>query len=337
MNIDLLQQMLAEKLVVRQKHPEADLFIYNYSPTVQYSREWNEITLLCRGLILDAEMNYVARPFPKFFNWEELTPDQIPNEAFEVFDKMDGSLGILYWLNDMPFIATRGSFTSDQALHATHILHTKYPSLFPLLKKTETYLFEIIYPENRIVLDYGATDDLVLLAQMDTQTGKEMPIQDIGFPMVKRYDGIKDFATLKALDLPNHEGFVLRFESGFRMKIKFADYVRLHKIITQVTSVVIWEYLSEEKPFDELLEKVPDEFYSWVKQTERQLKEEYDKILTDCMRVFQQLDDRKATANYFLQQRFPHVLFALLDGKNPAPIIWKIIKPTFSKPFNSEI
>ena len=337
MNSQLLAEMLSEKLVVRQKHPEAELFIYNYTPTAQYTNVWNEITLQCRGLILDAEMNYVARPFPKFFNWEELSLDQIPNESFEVFDKMDGSLGILYWLNDMPYIATRGSFTSEQALHATHILHTKYHAIFSLLQKDITYLFEIIYPENRIVLDYGATDDLVLLAQIDTQTGKEIGITDIGFPMVTKYDGIKDFAALKALDLPNHEGFVLRFQSGFRMKIKFADYVRLHKIITQVSNVVIWEYLSQEKPFDELLEKVPDEFYDWVKQTEKQLKDDYCAILAECERVFRPFDDRKAAATYFFQQRYPHILFSLLDGKSPAPIIWKIIKHSFSKPFNNNI
>ena len=68
MKKELLQEMINEKLVSVQKHPETDLFIYNYSPKVQYEKLWNEVTLKTRGLILDAQMNFVARPFGKFFN-----------------------------------------------------------------------------------------------------------------------------------------------------------------------------------------------------------------------------------------------------------------------------
>lgn len=126
MNKELLHEMINEKLVSVQKHPEADLFIYNYSPKVQYEKLWNEVTLKTRGLILDAKMNYVARPFEKFFNLEELQPNEIPQIPFDVYEKIDGSLGILYWLNDKPFIATRGSFTSEQSQHATDVLYSRY-------------------------------------------------------------------------------------------------------------------------------------------------------------------------------------------------------------------
>lgn len=146
MNKELLKQMITEKLVSVQKHPKADLFIYNYSPRVQYERLWNEITLKTRGLILDSEMNIIARPFGKFFNLEEHSESDLPKLSFDVFDKMDGSLGILYWLNDVPYIATRGSFNSDQAIHGTEILYSKYKNTFNKLERDKTYLFEIIYP-----------------------------------------------------------------------------------------------------------------------------------------------------------------------------------------------
>lgn len=41
-NTELLRQMVDEKLVSVQKHPTAELFIYNYSPKVQYDKLWNE-------------------------------------------------------------------------------------------------------------------------------------------------------------------------------------------------------------------------------------------------------------------------------------------------------
>ena len=337
MDKNLLQSMLEQKLLLVQKHPDADLFIYNYSPLVQYQKLWNEITLMTRGLILDKEMNIVARPFKKFFNLEEHSPQEIPTEAFDVFQKEDGSLGILYWINDQPAIATRGSFTSDQALHATQILHRDYSHTFQSLSREHTYLFEIIYPENRIVVNYGDLDDLILLAVIDSKTGKDLPIFDIGFPLVKKFDGINDLTQLREIEPQNQEGFVILFKSGFRVKVKFLEYVRLHRIITQTSSTVVWENLATGKSFEELLEKVPDEFYEWVKQTKTELTNQFDEILSEAKSAYKTFDTRKETAAYFLTQKYPHVMFRLLDEKDPSDLIWKMIKPEYSKPFKTEI
>ncbi len=142
MNKLLLKQMIDEGYVMVQKHPNADLFIYNYSRKCQYERNWNEITLLTRGLILDGDMNIVARPYKKFFNIEEHTPEQIPNLPFEIYEKLDGSLGILFNYKNEWIIASRGSFTSDQAIKATEMLKNYDMSN---LNKEYTYIFEIIY------------------------------------------------------------------------------------------------------------------------------------------------------------------------------------------------
>lgn len=333
-NKELLKQMVDEKLVSVQKHPDAALYIYNYSPRVQFEKLWNEVTLQTRGLILDAEMNIIARPFKKFFNLEEHQPEDIPQLPFDAYEKMDGSLGILYWLNNMPFIATRGSFSSDQALHATKILHNKYRHIFDKLDKSATYLFEIIYPENRIVIDYKSMDDIVLLTVNDIKTGNER-IEDIGFPVVKKYDGINDLQELRAIEEKNKEGFVIHFKNGFRVKMKFAEYVRLHRIITGISNKAIWEYLSEGKSLEELLEKVPDEFYAWVKQTQNSLEIHYNEILNECKTVFKQFTTRKETALYFQTQKYPAVLFSMLDDKAFEKIIWKSIRPTYAKAFKT--
>jgi RNA ligase len=334
LNKVLLQQMVDEKLVMVNKHPEAELFIYNYTPKVQYEKLWNEITKQTRGLILDKEMNIIARPFSKFFNLSEHNPNEIPNEPFDVYAKEDGSLGILYWNEDKPYIASRGSFTSDQSKHATELLYNKYSQTFTKLDRDKTYLFEIIYPSNRIVLDYGNLDDIILLSIIDNKTGKDLPLIDIGFPIVKKYNGINSLEELKLLEETNKEGFVIKFKNNFRCKLKFDEYVRLHRIITGVSNISIWEYLSEGKSFDELLEKVPDEFYNWVKETANELTLEFNEIFSECKLVFKEFESRKETALYFKKQKFPAVLFSMLDGKAPDKVIWKMIRPTFSKPFN---
>lgn len=329
----LLQEMITEGYVVVQKHPQANLFIYNYSAKAQYDRVWNDVTLHCRGLILDNNYNVIARPFKKFFNLGEHENQVIPNEGFEVFEKMDGSLGILYWHNNAPYIATRGSFTSPQSVKANEILQTKYAHLLDGLDQTKTYLFEIIYPENRIVVDYGATEDLVLLSVIDKQTGADHSIEGHGFKTVKKYDGLNDIQALAALEEDNKEGFVICFASGLRYKVKFAEYVRIHRIITQVSTISIWEYLKEGKSLNELIERVPDEFYDWVKKTNAALMDAYHAIEAQAKADFKILETRKETALYFMQCKYPTVLFNMLDKRDYSQAIWKMLRPPYSRPF----
>lgn len=331
MNLSKINDYIHKGYIMKSKHPSADLYIYNYTKMAQYEHIWNDETLACRGLILDNNHNIVARPFPKFFNLEEREVT-LPNENFEVFEKMDGSLGILYFLENKPFIATRGSFKSEQAMIATEILHTKYQHVN--LHSAYTYLFEIIYPENRVVVDYGEVKDIILLGIVDTQTGKELPLDpSIGFPLVKKYDGIKDIHSLRKLSEDNREGFVIRFKNDYRVKVKFEEYVRLHRIMTNVNSSIIWEHLLEDTPIEQILENVPDEFYDWVKKVQTDLKINFEKIEKITKSEFKELATRKETALYFQTCTYPSLLFAMLDKKNYAPIIWKLVKPTFEKPF----
>ncbi len=346
MNFELLEEMVEQGFIYKKKHPTANLFIYNYSQKAQYERAWNEATLSARGLILDSNMNIVAKPFGKFFNLGEHKPEEIPLLPYEVFEKMDGSLGILYWIEDDPFIATRGSFESDQAKHATKILYNEYSHLFDRIDRESTNLFEIIYPENRIVVDYKGLDDLILLTIIDNKTGEER-LDDIGFKLVKQHFFKTEeyrlhytkfgLSCLDKLEEDNKEGFVVRFKNNFRIKVKFAEYVRLHRIMTNISNVVIWEYLSQGRPLAELIENVPDEFYEYVKATSKGLQDSFDSILEECQQVFKVLDSRKATALYFQKQIYPHVLFCLLDNKKPDKLIWKLVRPNYSKPFKEII
>ena len=125
MNKTALEKYISEGLITSRKHNELDLWILNYTPEVQYERLWDDVTLNCRGLIVDKDYNVVERSFPKFFNYGELDPSQIPDEKFHFYEKMDGSLGILYWDGFIPKIATRGSFHSDQAERASEILYNR--------------------------------------------------------------------------------------------------------------------------------------------------------------------------------------------------------------------
>ena len=339
--LEKLNKYYEDGLLYKQVHPSLPLTIWNYTEKVQYENLWDEVTLSARGLVTDDTGDIVATPFQKFFNIEEGKFE--PTENFEVFEKMDGSLGIVFWYRGQWVVATRGSFTSDQSIKAREILR-KYNT--DIMFRHLTFCFEIIYPENRIVLDYGNDEKLVLLGTFD-KNGKEIDVEmwsQYGFDVVKKYDGIKDYKQLKEMVKNDQEGFVVKFSNGDRVKVKGVEYLRLHKIMTNVTTTGVWEYLKNGEDVLELLKDVPDEFYKKIQNYVRDLRYGYFQIseragkLHDGFRYGKYGDvdpepTKKEFAEFVLkQQKVLHpVMFAMWDKKDYSEIIWNLIRPEFKK------
>lgn len=343
-DINILNDYIQKGLVVKNDHPTLPLSIYNYSRTCQYENKWDNITKSCRGLILDKDGNVIAKSFDKFFNLEEHSTEEIPNEDFEVYEKLDGSLGILFWYQGKWILASKGSFVSEQALKGKQILNSKY-NVEPI-PKGYTTLLEIIYPENRIVCNYGDDEVLVVLSMISNASGKELDYdsllkinEETGLPVVKKYDGIEDYKTLKNLISKDREGYVVRFRNGFRVKIKGEEYVRLHRILTGFSNVDIWEYLKDNKNLDELLDRVPDEFDSWVRNTIKDIKTEYEKLDNEYKWIFKvlmrspQSESKKGFAEHAKNYKHSGILFKMFEDKEYSHYIWKQIRPIYSKPF----
>ena len=358
--LEKLNKYYEDELVQKQVHPTLPLTIWNYTPKVQYGegnaqyKFWDDVTKQCRGLVTDNEGNVVARPFKKFFNIEE--NQHTPTEQFDVYEKMDGSLGILFNYKGEWVLATRGSFTSDQSVKGTELLQ-KYD--YQRLNPDYTYLFEIIYPENRIVCTYDF-EDLVLLGMIHTESGDEVNIHsgndedvrfknllnNLGFNIVRKYDGISDYTYLKHAISDNREGFVVRFSNGDRMKIKGEEYLRLHKIMTNLSTTGVWEVLSSGGKMEDYLKDVPDEFYKKVKQYVSTLNyhhyrySEYAGKMHDYFRYGKYGDNEKEyTKKEFAEHlernnihpKVKSLCFAMWDGKPYDHIIWKYLKPKFEK------
>ena len=154
-----------------------------YTPKVQYQKKWTRELLLARGMVVDDEGNIIARPLQKFFNHYEIC-DPLPSGQVQVYEKMDGSLIVMFFLNGKPIFCTKGSFTSEQATKAKEIFLKKYKHIE--VDQHYTYCFEIIYPENRIIVDYGLEEDIFLIAKIHTKTGEEESILGLGFRTVKK-------------------------------------------------------------------------------------------------------------------------------------------------------
>jgi RNA ligase len=327
-----LDALVAEGWLRSQRHLDADLWIYNYTEKTQYEGYWSPETLACRGLILDAAGGIVARPFGKFFNLGDPQIGDLPSEPFRVTEKIDGSLGILYWLDGEPHIATRGSFTSEQAVEGTRMLREGEVAQ----ASGRTLLFEIVYPENRIVVDYGERRELVALATIDNETAADHPE-----PVQHSFNSVPEWNTtgideLARQDRPNCEGYVVAFFGGLRVKIKHAEYVRLHRIVTGINARSVWEALRAGDRVLDSLDGVPDEIYEWVDATAEALERDFAAREAAAQAVFRRrphFTDRRQIAEYFTRSGGnTAVLFRMLDGKPYEDLIWKAIKPEPSTP-----
>ncbi len=344
--LDALDEAVKAGQVTARRHPSLPYVIFNYSAEVQYTNRWDDVTLNCRGLILDDDGNIVARPWKKFFNLGQVDLPIQFDDPVEVMDKADGSLGILYPNGDGTYaIATRGSFASEQALHASEVYRVDYGNLTPM--PGYTMLFEIIYPSNRIVLNYGDMDDLMLLGAVENDTGyyispnqarymfiKDEVVQsDWRGPVVEVMshktlsDAIGDSAR------PNAEGFVIR-SHNFMVKLKQADYLELHRLVTNASPKTVWEQLKQGKSKSEIVSAFPDEFHDYVGGMIDPLVEKFDDRLESIMEAYGNIMggfkyevSRKEYAQAFTKHKDAKYFFSLLDNRSIRDVLWTELRP----------
>lgn len=335
-----LNHAVTERLVVRRQHATEPLAILNYTERCQHEPGlWSPLTMACRGIIYRTDTHeLVARPFRKFFNYGQAGAPEIGDEPVAVTDKLDGSLGIVYPTSSGYAVATRGSFDGEQAVWATAYWRRNLEGFTP--PAGLTLLTEIIYPANRIVVDYGDTHDLILLGAVEIVTGRSLSPYDerlAEWPgrRAQRFVAATLADALALPTRPNAEGIVIHaLESDERVKVKQEDYVKLHRIVTGLNEKVVWEHLSEGKPLGDLLAPVPDELHGWVcevadglvAQIERNTAEvetAYSAILAALPPEF----TRKDFALKAKDERLAQCLFARLDGKDYRPMLWKLAKP----------
>lgn len=365
LDLDLLKEEVKLRYVTQRPHPlDPALKIWNYTHEAAYDGHWNTVTTLCRGLIVRHDMvqitgnlgwadswdgEIVARPFRKFYNYGEhlLGHETIPlDEPFSVTSKEDGSLGILYQAPDGPAIATRGSFESDQATWATNHLRAS-GGISGASDGELTRLFEIVFPENRIVLDYGDFEGLIHLATLDTETG--LPVPETAWEgrraTTHQFDRLEDLlGHVETADSTNQEGFVIYFpESDLRVKVKFEEYVKLHRILTGLSERRIWEHISEGGSIEDFIEGVPDEFFQFVHSVDQRLRMQHDLIMTGLQAKAEyytalNLPTRKDLAQALSEEPDRGWIFRAVDGQwdRLSESIWRSLKPVGNVTFRND-
>ena len=273
-----------------------NLEIFNYTAHAQYNANWNKFTLIARGLILDVKKQFViATPFPKFFNYGEAkiwSADEVSGQIV-VARKYDGSLGIVFFDGNRWRVATRGAFNSEAATWAQKWLDKNID--IRLLEIGNTYLFEIIYLGNRIVVPYYF-QGMVLLSVYDV-TGWEYTrsqIEILGDKLRIRVAEVEVFESVtklvKAAETLDRysEGWVIRFANGHRLKVKGAQYCRLHRLASKVTPLALWEVLMKGDDLEAIRVELPEEHLQELEKICSILEAKLESLIQDIEEIRQQ-------------------------------------------------
>lgn len=349
------------------KKVKDNLVLFDYTDKCTYDRAWNDVTIWARGIVFNRNTGeLVAAPFPKFWNYEELQNPQntsdpenemskakvklfnnIKNNVnYQVFNKEDGSLGIIYHDGNEWQVNTRGSFESVQSVKAKEMLK-KYD--LTDLDKDITLLCEIIYPENKIVVDYKGEEKLVLLAANNRKSLIEVPrfqleqiCNQIKIPLVEQFSyTIEQMMELKKTLPKDNEGFIIRFDDGLRVKIKGEEYLRIHKLISQVTPLAFFESMEDGKVRADFLKELPEEYRKEADEIVKKLEDNYMNVKHQAIYEFAnaypsvyELEDRDKSIRKQIglnMKLYKHsgAFFAILDQNKKSfdNYIMKIIRP----------
>lgn len=331
-----LDKLVEDGYVRKQIHPTLPLAIYCYTELTEHEKMWTPLTRVCRGLIVETPTGRrVAKPFEKFFNigaMPETYIDNLPNLPYIVTNKFDGSMLIIYHYNGEWRTATKGSFTSDQAVKGKEMLN-KYN--MSNVSSHSTLICEVIYPANRIVVDYKGEEKLVLLAMFHMPTGDEynratleMTSKNTNMQVSPIYDlSIEQMIGLQTSLSQNEEGFVVRYANGLRLKIKGSEYLKMHKLKSELTPLAFWEAMEKGKLPEDMVAQLPDEWASIWRPIKEHLEMSYYEIKNEIQFDLYHLDlkelktkeDRKALGLYLADPNCPiyhkRAMWGMLDNK----------------------
>lgn len=331
-----------------RKAEDEDLVQYNYSEKTNNEGLWDDITMFNRGNIYEKKTGLlIAKSMPKFLNLGQL-PEQKQKELslkskYNLTEKMDGCLGILYEYKGEVRCNSRGGF-NNYVTDKIKELIPKYLMLKRILEHN-TLNVEVISPETKIICDYGNIQELYLITafcrDLDWQEYSPSQLEFISqvmkMPRVKETHMSWD-ALLKWQRTANweKEGYVIRFENNERVKIKSEDYLKIAKIRANLCKHTLWKLWKNDleqnteslKPY---LENVPDELAKTAKKYMSELNEEMEKHRQNALTLSKELEniETRDLSKYFKDNPSPYqyCLYQIRNNKSFDRLLIKLIEP----------
>ena len=279
---------------------------------------------LCRGVVLRSlegttlgepgEYEIIGRPFDRFYNLGSSHAAQIDWDSAAFEEKLDGTLCIVYFDSDLVgdehegwCVATRNVPDGDVPNHQGDTFadlfwrHADIPSVRPpmyltgsedLLYQDRTYMFELMGPENQIVVVYDEWK-VTLLASRNNETGEITR----GNAPVHRFANMEEAREwLNAQPGHKNEGFVIVDKNENRLKIKSANYLTFSRVMTSSGSDVGLVEIVLSGTADDVMQYLPLPRQEKLTRYEKGVAELAHRIETFSQHLKQRCLDRKSCA-----------------------------------------
>lgn len=308
--------------------------------------KWTKENLIFRSLICDKEGNPLSCGFPRFVNLGELPevfPPPLNLNNCNVVEKLDGSAMLCSYHNNILNIRTRctASYKQLDNYKDFEFVAQKY-NIENLCKEFSefTWLFEIVTPNQRIVLDYGDEPDAYLIGaiwkkdySLLSQSELDLVANKLNLKRPKRYNFTDLDELVKYIkEAKDIEGVCIYSDQDTKIhKLKSEFYLAAHRMKSELGSINrVAEFYAQcglvsEETFRMMLDNSFDfEVINRAKVDIEKVCEAIGKVRNLFVSICGVVtglkiknSDRKFQANYIIN-RFPEhkdIAFLLLDGK----------------------
>ena len=262
----------------------------------------------CRSVVINIRKDeLVLVPFRKFRNLNESEETSYENIAgrieeascVEVSNKLDGSMQSARFYDGRIVMAGSQSLNMENSWRLAdgfRMLCEKEGYRKMLMEHPDqTFIFEYISQRDAHVVRYDE-EGLFLIGIRDVGTGREADYREVlqyaseyDLPTTEVFDKTLDqiIRELDAKKSSEAEGFVLNID-GFKVKIKYNDYVYMHKVLSALSSInLIIQNIAEDR-FDDFIARIPNAYrervmkvarivYAYKNETEAKVEEAYRK------------------------------------------------------------
>ncbi|BAQ64276.1 phage protein [Geminocystis sp. NIES-3709] len=288
-----------------------------------------------RGIILDSANNWeiVSYAYDKFFNYGEPLAAEINWNHATVYDKLDGSLMVLYYYDNQWQVQSSGTADASGEVGAfsftfAQLFWRVWQELnYPLPKQIDyCFSFELLTPYNRIVVQQNQ-NNLVLHGVRNVRTLQEENPQPwaekYGFNLVKIFP-LQNWQQIteacQNLNPLESEGYIIcdtvKKHNNYnynRVKVKSPRYVAWAHFRSSFSTRKMLEIIVNNEG-DEFLAYYPE----WTKMYQETMKK-YNKLIDEIdiiYKKYQSISIQKDFALVVKNLPYSGILFALRSGKS---------------------
>lgn len=251
-----------------------------------------------RGITYNADTGeLLALPFWKFFNYGEnpFTDADKVNEwkIFISTQKMDGSLVYFFKIGERIFSKTKFSIDSPQACMGMELVTDEiYGFIDGVLKEGMTPMFELIGPDNQIVLEYDE-NNLVFIGARHMKTGTYFGPDTFVLPSFIKEPEFYEWGSSEEIkeycsnSNKMEEGFVVQYENEELVKFKTKKYFNMHHLVSSVNTESSIARLTLDEQIDDVISILPDGIKEHVGEVRDKVVRSYNHMMHSASKFYE--------------------------------------------------